>query len=85
MVVDGERGQRTIEDAARRLSDALTRGNVHADEGSDRAVVLARRHHIGGTRQQLQQVLLDWLVLDQHAGHALAKLTQRGGKAELGA
>ena len=85
MMVDGERGLRAIEDAARRLSDALARGNVHADEGSDRAVVLACRHHIGGSRQQLQQVLLDGLVLNQHAGHALAELAQRGGKTELGA
>ena len=85
MMVDGERGLRAIEDAARRLADALARGNVHADEGADRAVILARRHHIGSSRQQLQQVLLDGLVLDQHAGHALAELAQRGGKAELGA
>ena len=85
MVIDGERCLRAIEDAARRLPDALARRHVNADERADRAVELACRHHIGCAGQQLRQVRLDGLVLDQHAGDALAKLAQRGGKAELGA
>ena len=67
------------------MPDALARRHVHADERAYRAVELACRHQIGCARQQLRQVRLDGLVLDQHAGDALAELTQRGGKAELGA